>query len=86
MSRTSNARSADHPVFRDAGNAASRVPGAPLPGTFNRGGRDVAGLPPRPLWGWLILALVLMVAGPVACHHEADGSPFCAEKSCEVTP
>jgi hypothetical protein len=59
---------------RSAGTHGGRVP--PRPST----------VPPRPLWGWLIVSFVLLLIGAVSCHHEADGSPFCAEKVCEVTP
>lgn len=84
------ARRVDHPAFgRRVGSASSMGPGgrtATETGAHHHGGPDVAGGPPpsRPLWGWMIVAMVLMVVGPVACHHEND--LLCAEKSCEVQP
>ena len=59
--------------------------GAP---TIARGRTSLGGpsqpRPPSALW--LLVGLALMVAGVVACHTDADGSPLCAEVSCEVTP
>lgn len=99
-SDTQIARRVDHPAFgRTVGSAASTGPGertatesgarhphAVRPSQRAQGVRSSARPDPRPLWGWLVVAFVLMTVGPVACHHEADGSPFCAKKSCEVQP
>lgn len=60
---------------RSAGTHGGRVPSS-----------RPSAVPPRPLWGWLIVSFVLLLIGAVSCHNEADGSPFCAEASCEVTP
>ena len=45
-------------------------------------------VPPRQkMLRWpLVLSFVLLLIGAVSCHHEADGSPFCAEVACEVEP
>lgn len=100
MTRThdKNVRGGNHPARRDDGantgrTHAERTAHAGV-GPHSDGRPDVAGgrpstsaaVPPRPLWGWLAVSFVLLLIGAVSCHHEADGSPFCAEASCEVTP
>jgi hypothetical protein len=38
-------------------------------------------------WLWAAIGVCLVLAGlTMSCHHEDDAHPWCAEKSCEVTP
>ena len=88
--RPENVRRVDRPA-RDAGltpgtghgsPAVARQSAAESPRSAGTHGGRVSSPRPstvRPLRWPLYVGAALLVIGVVACHHEADGSPLCAE-------
>jgi hypothetical protein len=96
-----NVRRINHPALRDAGHApgtghgpstvarqsaTDSHPSAGMHGRRVPSHSSTVQPSDRPMWGWLIIAVTLMIGGVavVSCNNDMD--VFCAEAFCEETP